>query len=304
MNGGRRRRRRRRSASRMMPFGTGSRPARSSPRRLGPYTATPPSSPSAGRRRVQGVWMVGRRSEAEAARMVSHMMPFRTGSCSRIYGGMNLAHIIMRVVLVAVRSRPPWGAWIRAMTFVMFPAAVECRLCACPPRCLILPPPPSLSSCVIAPSHAIHLSTEARPVGRRLRTFGEGNRAWAPRRRRRRRHEWERARDAEGRVEVALVGSHRRCEASAVGGVGAGSTIAALAPRQHNVLASPADVHVRRPPPASKPSTPAPGHASSSSGPALPYRMLYAVPRGGDIRHAAGPVRLLIFFISLVLGGG
>jgi cytochrome P450 len=40
------------------------------------------------------------REAARLARMASHMMPFGTGS--RICGGLNLAHIIMRVVLVAV----------------------------------------------------------------------------------------------------------------------------------------------------------------------------------------------------------
>jgi cytochrome P450 len=39
-------------------------------------------------------------AERDAARMASHMMPFGTGS--RNCGGLNLAHIIMRVVLVAV----------------------------------------------------------------------------------------------------------------------------------------------------------------------------------------------------------
>ncbi|KAJ7754797.1 hypothetical protein B0H16DRAFT_1458838 [Mycena metata] len=65
--------------------------------------------------------------------------------------------------------------------------------------------------------------------------------------------DWERSRDA----EVDLVGPL----ASAVGGAGAGagSIIAEPALQQHNVLASPADVHVHRPP---RPLTPAPGHAS------------------------------------------
>lgn len=40
------------------------------------------------------------REAARLARMANHMMPFGTGS--RICGGLNLAHIIMRVVLVAV----------------------------------------------------------------------------------------------------------------------------------------------------------------------------------------------------------
>ncbi|KAJ7021163.1 cytochrome P450 [Mycena alexandri] len=79
----------------------------------------------------------GEASEAETARlarMASHMMPFGTGS--RICGGMNLAHIIMRVVLVAVlrnfeiEAAP--GTDEKSMdmrdSFVMFPAAMECKL--------------------------------------------------------------------------------------------------------------------------------------------------------------------------------
>ncbi|KAJ7754837.1 cytochrome P450 [Mycena metata] len=79
----------------------------------------------------------GEASEAEAARlarMASHMMPFGTGS--RICGGVNLAHIIMRVVLVAVlrnfeiEAAP--GTDEKSMdmrdSFVMFPAAMECKL--------------------------------------------------------------------------------------------------------------------------------------------------------------------------------
>ncbi|KAJ7448227.1 cytochrome P450 [Mycena galericulata] len=72
--------------------------------------------------------------EARLARMASHMMPFGTGS--RICGGMNLAHIIMRVVLVAVlrnfnvEAAP--GTDEKSMdmrdSFVMFPAAMECKL--------------------------------------------------------------------------------------------------------------------------------------------------------------------------------
>ncbi|KAJ7735185.1 hypothetical protein B0H16DRAFT_1467243 [Mycena metata] len=54
------------------------------------------------------------------ARMASRRMPFRTGS--------SLAHIIMRVVLVAV----------------MFPAAMECTLCACPRATSSSSPPLSL----------------------------------------------------------------------------------------------------------------------------------------------------------------
>ncbi|KAJ7724009.1 hypothetical protein B0H16DRAFT_1259780, partial [Mycena metata] len=84
--------------------------------------------------------------------------------------------------------------------------------------------------------------------------------------------ERERSRDAELAMEVALVGPLTLSSSLAVGG--AGSTIAALAPRQHNVLALPAFspayatrvlARVRRPltPAASKPLTPAPGHASS-----------------------------------------
>ncbi|KAJ7754776.1 hypothetical protein B0H16DRAFT_1690391 [Mycena metata] len=96
--------------------------------------------------------------------------------------------------------------------------------------------------------------------------------------------DWERARDANGSMDVDLVGpltsrweEQKRDDQQS--------------PRAlRNVLASRADVHVRRPP-TSTPSTPAPGHASSSSGPALPYRTLYAVLRGGDIRHAGGAAR-------------
>ncbi|KAJ7735163.1 hypothetical protein B0H16DRAFT_1731425 [Mycena metata] len=109
---------------------------------------------------------------------------------------------------------------------------------------------------------------------------GGGNRAWARRRRRVRR----RSRDAEGSVEVDLVGPL----ASAVGAAGAGrSTIAASAPQQHPRLARgrahtpPADARGIQ--------ADAPGHASSSAAPASStpaltgsvfarlYRMLYAV---------------------------
>ncbi|KAJ7915903.1 cytochrome P450 [Mycena leptocephala] len=74
------------------------------------------------------------RDAARLARMASHMMPFGTGS--RICGGLNLAHIIMRVVLVAVlrnfevEAAP--GTDEKSMdmrdSFVMFPAAMECKL--------------------------------------------------------------------------------------------------------------------------------------------------------------------------------
>ncbi|KAJ7735182.1 hypothetical protein B0H16DRAFT_1731446 [Mycena metata] len=59
-------------------------------------------------RRVRGGWMVGRR------RAASHTMPFRTGSYSRICGGVKLAPIIMRVVLIVcnfeIEAAP--GAWL------------------------------------------------------------------------------------------------------------------------------------------------------------------------------------------------
>ncbi|KAJ7729327.1 chromatin assembly complex protein [Mycena metata] len=128
--------------------------------------------------------------------------------------------------------------------------------------------------------------------------------------------EWERSRDAEETIEVDLVGPLASSSSSSA--AAGGSTIAAPAPQQHasfNVLASPAlspaDLHVRRPPTpaASKPSTPAPGHASSSSVPpsstpaltgsvfALPYRMLYAVVTMDTVAiydtQQAGPVCLL-----------
>ncbi|KAJ7888412.1 cytochrome P450 [Mycena olivaceomarginata] len=71
---------------------------------------------------------------ARLARMASHMMPFGTGS--RICGGVNLAHNIMRIVLVAVlrnfevEAAP--GTDEKSMdmrdSFVMFPAAMECKL--------------------------------------------------------------------------------------------------------------------------------------------------------------------------------
>ncbi|KAJ7209254.1 cytochrome P450 [Mycena pura] len=71
---------------------------------------------------------------ARLARMASYMMPFGTGS--RICGGLNLAHVIMRVVLVAVlrnfevEAAP--GTDEKSMdmrdSFVMFPAAMECKL--------------------------------------------------------------------------------------------------------------------------------------------------------------------------------
>ncbi|KAJ7021155.1 chromatin assembly complex protein [Mycena alexandri] len=132
--------------------------------------------------------------------------------------------------------------------------------------------------------------------------------------------DWERSRDAEESVEVDLVGPLASSSSSSAGvgalGAGGGSTIAAPAPQQHasfNVLASPAlsPADVRRPPTpaASKPSTPAPGHASASSVPpgstpaltgsvfALPYRMLYAVVTMDTVAiydtQQAGPVCLL-----------
>ncbi|KAJ7349976.1 cytochrome P450 [Mycena albidolilacea] len=71
---------------------------------------------------------------ARLARMASHMMPFGTGS--RICGGVNLAQNIMRIVLVAVlrnfevEAAP--GTDEKSMdmrdSFVMFPAAMECKL--------------------------------------------------------------------------------------------------------------------------------------------------------------------------------
>ncbi|KAJ7218241.1 cytochrome P450 [Mycena haematopus] len=74
------------------------------------------------------------RETERLARMASHMMPFGTGS--RICGGLNLAHIMMRVVLVAVlrnfdvEAAP--GTDEKSMdmrdSFVMFPAAMECKL--------------------------------------------------------------------------------------------------------------------------------------------------------------------------------
>ncbi|KAJ7111343.1 cytochrome P450 [Mycena epipterygia] len=71
---------------------------------------------------------------ARLARMASHMIPFGTGS--RICGGMNLAQIIMRVVLVAVlrnfEVEAAEGTDEKSMdmrdSFVMFPAAMECKL--------------------------------------------------------------------------------------------------------------------------------------------------------------------------------
>nr|GAT55566.1 predicted protein [Mycena chlorophos] len=72
--------------------------------------------------------------EARLARMASYMMPFGTGS--RICGGLNLAHLTMRVILVAVlrnfevEAAP--GTDEKSMdmrdSFVMFPAAMECKL--------------------------------------------------------------------------------------------------------------------------------------------------------------------------------
>ncbi|KAJ6453562.1 cytochrome P450 [Mycena sanguinolenta] len=74
------------------------------------------------------------REAARLARMASHMIPFGTGS--RICGGLNLAHVIMRIVLVAVlrnfdiEAAP--GTDEKSMdtrdSFVMFPAAMECKL--------------------------------------------------------------------------------------------------------------------------------------------------------------------------------
>ncbi|KAJ7628908.1 cytochrome P450 [Roridomyces roridus] len=76
-------------------------------------------------------------SDADVERlacMASHMMPFGTGS--RICGGMNLAHLILRNVLVAVlrnfdvEAAP--GTDEKSMdirdSFVMFPASMECKL--------------------------------------------------------------------------------------------------------------------------------------------------------------------------------
>ncbi|KAJ7754810.1 hypothetical protein B0H16DRAFT_1458849 [Mycena metata] len=102
-------------------------------------------------------------------------------------------HLIMRVVLVADFEIEPAAAWICGIRdrFVMFP-----------------------------------LRWSARPARARPSTFarGEGNRAWARRRRRVRRGEWERERVRD--AEVNFVGPL----ASAVGAAGVGSTIAAPAP--------------------------------------------------------------------------
>ncbi|KAJ7065717.1 cytochrome P450 [Mycena amicta] len=76
----------------------------------------------------------GEAETARLARMASYMMPFGTGS--RICGGVNLAHLMMRMVLVAVlrnfevEAAP--GTDEKSMdmrdSFVMFPAAMECKL--------------------------------------------------------------------------------------------------------------------------------------------------------------------------------
>ncbi|KAJ6625221.1 cytochrome P450 [Mycena sp. CBHHK59/15] len=74
------------------------------------------------------------REAARLARMASHIIAFGTGS--RICGGMNLAHMIMRVVLVAVlrnfNVEAAVGTDEKSMdmrdSFVMFPAAMECKL--------------------------------------------------------------------------------------------------------------------------------------------------------------------------------
>ncbi|KAJ7754767.1 hypothetical protein B0H16DRAFT_1886478 [Mycena metata] len=172
------------------------------------------------------------------------------------------------------------------------PTAVEYALCACPRlrKSAALTHPQAHRSrlaryCSISchlPTHRARPAASTSHVGRGTpHGHGDGDG------RRGRMGAGERRR---GSMEVALVGPF----ASAVRGVGAGagrSTITAPAPRRRNVLASPADLHVRRPPTpaASTPSTPAPGDASSSSAPpssmpaltgsvfALPCRMLYAV---------------------------
>ncbi|KAJ7698522.1 hypothetical protein B0H16DRAFT_1749630 [Mycena metata] len=72
-------------------------------------------------------------------------------------------------------------------------------------------------------------------------------------------------------------GGSRWAPRIAVGGAGAGSTVAAPAPQRARL----ARARARTPPADARcvqvVSTPAPGHARSSSVPALPYRMLYAV---------------------------
>ncbi|KAJ6552267.1 cytochrome P450 [Mycena vulgaris] len=74
------------------------------------------------------------REAARLARMASHMMPFGTGS--RICGGMNLAHMILRAGLVSVvrnfEVEAAEGSDEKSMdmrdSFVLFPAAMECKL--------------------------------------------------------------------------------------------------------------------------------------------------------------------------------
>ncbi|KAK6974348.1 cytochrome P450 [Favolaschia claudopus] len=91
--------------------------------------------PSYGSSKEDGVSAeVVEREAARLARMTSQMMPFGVGS--RICGGMNLAHLILRMVLVSVlrnfdvEAAP--GTDEKSMdvrdSFVMFPAAMECKL--------------------------------------------------------------------------------------------------------------------------------------------------------------------------------
>ncbi|KAJ7742639.1 hypothetical protein B0H16DRAFT_1728165 [Mycena metata] len=165
--------------------------------------------------RVQGGWMMGRHRRWRRRADGEPHDPLGTGSCSRICGGMNLAHVIMCVMLVAARSRAPLGRMDKGK-LRDGPAAMDCTLCACPPH----------KSAALPQAHRLRLARVRRPhtspadarcgiaISCRLSLHrgqgggadiarGEGNCARAGEE-----GDWERerARDAEGSMEVALVG--------------------------------------------------------------------------------------------------
>ncbi|KAF7303415.1 hypothetical protein MIND_00570000 [Mycena indigotica] len=84
-------------------------------------------------------WLVSSKEDSEAetarlAQMSSYMMPFGTGS--RMCGGLNLTHLALRIILVAVLRNfdieAAAGTDEKSMnmrdSFVMFPASMECKL--------------------------------------------------------------------------------------------------------------------------------------------------------------------------------
>ncbi|KAJ7711190.1 hypothetical protein B0H16DRAFT_1745316 [Mycena metata] len=157
--------------------------AGSSPRRVGPEAFLP----TAGCPRAAGSKADGWRGGGGGADGEPHDA-FGMGLHSRVCAVL----IVLLAVLCCqpLRSRPPLGSMHMRDGFVRdVTAALQWELCACPPRFLILKP----------------ISFSPPPVGRRLRPWG-GEPRPGPATATGEEGECERSRDAEGSVEVALVG--------------------------------------------------------------------------------------------------